>query len=77
MAFLLHHNANEIVGHQSILGSIYPCLRRMANQRCRVYRAQETSATEPFAIALLCGDVRCDVSHISPSQDSSLHYLSC
>lgn len=26
-----------------------------------VYRAQETSATEPFAIALLCGDVRCDL----------------
>ncbi|KAM0248259.1 hypothetical protein ACHAQJ_009525 [Trichoderma viride] len=26
-----------------------------------VYRAHETSATEPFAIALLCGDVRCDL----------------
>ncbi|KAK1253156.1 hypothetical protein MKX08_004343 [Trichoderma sp. CBMAI-0020] len=26
-----------------------------------VYRAQETSATDPFAIALLCGDVRCDL----------------
>ncbi|KAM6481204.1 P-loop containing nucleoside triphosphate hydrolase protein [Trichoderma sp. SZMC 28011] len=26
-----------------------------------VYRAHETSATEPFSIALLCGDVRCDL----------------
>ncbi|KAL6854681.1 P-loop containing nucleoside triphosphate hydrolase protein [Trichoderma novae-zelandiae] len=26
-----------------------------------VYRAHETSVTEPFAIALLCGDVRCDL----------------
>lgn len=73
MAILLHHNANKIVSHQSILGLVYPCLRRIANQRYRVYRAQETSATEPFAIALLCGDVRCDVSYTSSSQDSSLY----
>ncbi|EHK25034.1 uncharacterized protein TRIVIDRAFT_178589 [Trichoderma virens Gv29-8] len=26
-----------------------------------IYRAHETSAAEPFAIALLCGDVRCDL----------------
>ncbi|KAL6872337.1 P-loop containing nucleoside triphosphate hydrolase protein [Trichoderma longibrachiatum] len=26
-----------------------------------VYRAHETTVTEPFAIALLCGDVRCDL----------------
>jgi hypothetical protein len=27
----------------------------------RFYNAHETSAVEEFAIALLCGDVRCDV----------------
>ncbi|KAI9167299.1 ATP-dependent RNA helicase DHX29 [Paramyrothecium foliicola] len=26
-----------------------------------IYRAHETTAVEPFAIALLCGDVRCDM----------------
>lgn len=32
----------------------------------RVYHAHEATAVEPFAIALLCGDVRCDVRpHIS------------
>jgi hypothetical protein len=34
----------------------------------RFYNAHETTAVEEFAIALLCGDVRCDVSElISPS----------
>lgn len=28
----------------------------------RFYNAHETTAVEEFAIALLCGDVRCDVS---------------
>ena len=27
----------------------------------RFYNAHETTAVEEFAIALLCGDVRCDV----------------
>lgn len=29
--------------------------------RIRFYNAHETTAVEEFAIALLCGDVRCDV----------------
>lgn len=29
----------------------------------RVYHAHETTSVEPFSIALLCGDVRCDVCH--------------
>lgn len=65
MAILLHHNANEIVSRRSI-SDFYIRVQDMANQGYRVYRAQETSATEPFAIALLCGDVRCDVSQIYP-----------
>jgi hypothetical protein len=28
----------------------------------RFYNAHETTAVEEFAVALLCGDVRCDVS---------------
>ncbi len=28
---------------------------------CRIYNAHETTAAEPFAIALLCGDVRVDM----------------
>jgi len=28
----------------------------------RFYNAHETTAVEEFAIALLCGDARCDVS---------------
>lgn len=31
----------------------------------RFYNAHETTAAEEFAIALLCGDVRCDVSFFS------------
>ncbi|KAL7785597.1 P-loop containing nucleoside triphosphate hydrolase protein [Trichoderma ceciliae] len=46
----------------------------MSNRRCRVYRAHETSATEPFAIALLCGDVRCDVGRVFPFPFSCMHY---
>jgi hypothetical protein len=33
----------------------------------RFYNAHETTAVEEFAIALLCGDVRCDVSLLSTS----------
>lgn len=31
------------------------------------YNAHETTAVEPFAVALLCGDVRADVSFFSIS----------
>lgn len=31
----------------------------------RFYNAHETTAVEEFSIALLCGDVRCDVSNSS------------
>lgn len=74
MAILLHHNANEIVSRRSISG-FYIRVQAMANQGYRVYRAQETSATEPFAIALLCGDVRCDVSQIYPFHLQMLAYI--
>lgn len=33
----------------------------------RVYHAHETTASDPFAIALLCGDLRVDVSPPSSS----------
>lgn len=31
----------------------------------RFYNAHETTAVEEFSIAVLCGDVRCDVSQLS------------
>ena len=36
----------------------------------RFYNAHETTAVEEFAIALLCGDVRCDVSPLALPQST-------
>jgi len=35
---------------------------RRALTNTSVYHAHETTAVDPFAVALLCGDVRADVS---------------
>lgn len=39
---------------------------RLLTSEISVYHAHETTAAEPFAIALLCGDVRCDVRQLPP-----------
>ena len=56
MAVVLSHHAVKDVG--SPLQLTLP----LAYSDSSVYHAHETTAVEAFAIALLCGDVRCDVS---------------
>lgn len=57
MAVLLPHHAGQAV---SIL-LYFDHVEAVANGN-RYYNAHETTAAEEFAIALLCGDVRVDVS---------------
>jgi hypothetical protein len=61
MVIVLSHHAVKAVGER--LGTIR---RLMANNFNRVYRAHETTAVDPFAIVLLCGDIRYDVSPCRP-----------
>ncbi len=58
MAFILSHHAGETVN------TIPPISEPPKLIRIRFYNAHETTVVEEFAIALLCGDVRCDVSRI-------------
>jgi hypothetical protein len=55
MAFLLSYYAVQSVSIAEYKGG------ELANIQKRVYHAHEATAVEAFAIALLCGDVRCDV----------------
>ena len=56
MAILLQHHAVKEVR------IVYNIEDYCTDSMVSVYRAHETTATEPFAIALFCGDVKCDVS---------------
>lgn len=58
MAFILSYYAGEAV---SSLGGILFCA---ITNPGRFYNAHETTAVEEVSIALLCGDVRCDVSSL-------------
>lgn len=63
MDVVLSHDAvDEIVSFIMDLDLIHwePKLKYVAAVT-RALNAHETTAVEPFAIALLCGDVRCDV----------------
>ena len=55
MAFILPHHASKAVSLEMIVPEYLLTIRRF-------YNAHETTTVEEFAIALLCGDVRCDVS---------------
>lgn len=69
MAILLSHYAVKDVSVPVLIAC------GDATNSCSVYHAHETTAVEPFAIALLCGDVRCDVC-IPPSQLPKLSSVS-
>lgn len=62
MAILLPYHAIEDV--RAITDSISELESTCKELTCQnsVYHAHETTSVDPFAIALLCGDVRADVS---------------
>ena len=57
MALILPHHASQTVIHQ--LTHLWS--HSNTNQPPRFYNAHETTVVTDFAIALLCGDVRCDL----------------
>jgi hypothetical protein len=63
MVIILSHYAVKDVSSAGMAFSIsFTMIREIPNVFDSIYHAHETTATDPFAIALLCGDVRCDVS---------------
>lgn len=85
LAYILHLSTKVIMNssgsHTTILcRRNSTSIRRVYLQSLtsrRFYNAHETTAVEEFAIALLCGDVRCDVSlqfYLNKSKRADLYF---